>query len=141
MPSRRQLLVAVLGAASSALAQDNEAPRRVILDASRALQAGNPDRFMSYFDKRLFGGSSELRRTVSALLATRTVASSVDLVSVVDTSNGKAAQVDWLLQLTPLAGSGELETRRQQVELTLAQQSPDEWRITSFEPIEFFRVL
>lgn len=141
MISRRQLLVAALVAAASAAAQEDEAPRRLILDASRALQAGNPDRFMDYFDDRLLRGSSDLRRSVSALLETRTVASSVDVVSITDTPSGKAAQVDWLLQLTPLAGPGEVETRRQKVELTLARQPSGAWLITSFEPVELFRVL
>lgn len=141
MFSRRHWFAAILGPASAALAQEDEAPRRVILDASRALQAGNPDRFMGYFDERQYRGSSELRRSVSALLGTRTVASSVDVISMSDTPDGRAAQVDWLLQLTPLAGPGEVETRRQKVDLTLAQQSPGAWRITSFTPVEFFRVL
>lgn len=96
---------------------------------------------MGYFDERQYRGSSELRRSVSALLGTRTVASSVDVISMSDTPDGRAAQVDWLLQLTPLAGPGEVETRRQKVDLTLAQQSPGAWRITSFTPVEFFRVL
>lgn len=140
MCSRRQLLAAALGASSSALAQGDEA-RRLILDASRALQAGNAARFLSYFDERRFGGSSELRRTVSALLAARTVASSVDVVSVTEGPGDRVAQVDWILQLTPIAGPGEVETRRRTVELTLAQQSSGSWRITSFDPVEFFRVL
>lgn len=140
MCSRRQLLAAALGASSSALAQGDEA-RRLILDASRALQAGNAARFLGYFDKRRFGGSSELRRTVSALLAARTVASSVDVVSVTEGPGDRVAQVDWILQLTPIAGPGEIETRRRTVELTLAQQSSGSWRITSFDPVEFFRVL
>lgn len=141
MFSRRQLLTAALGASSTALAQGDDAPRRLILDASRALQAGNAARFLGYFDKRRFGGSSELRRRVSALLAARTVASSVDVVSVTESPGDRVAQVDWILQLTPIAGPGEVETRRQTVELTLAHQSSGAWRITSFDPVEFFRVL
>ena len=141
MLSRRHLLAGMLGAAPAALAQDDEGLRRVILDASRALQAGNPARFMGYFDKQQFRGASELRRSVSALLATREVGSSVDVLSVADGPNGKAAQVDWLLQLTPINGPGEVETRRQTVELTLTQQASGDWRITSFEPVAFFRVL
>ena len=36
---------------------------------------------------------------------------------------------------------GEHETRRQTVELTLTQQASGDWRIASFEPVAFFRVL
>lgn len=113
----------------------------MILDASRALQAGNAARFLGYFDKRRFEGFSELQRTVTALLEARTVASSVDVVSISDGPDGKSAQADWLLQLTPIAGPGAVETRRQKVELTLSQQSSGGWRIASFAPVEFLRVL
>jgi hypothetical protein len=139
--SRRQLLAAAVGSAVTAPAQQDDGPRRVILDASRALQAGNAARFMGYFDEERFQASSELRRSVSALLETRTVASSVDVVSMADAPDGKTAQVDWLLQLTPLAGPGLVETRRQTLDLTLEQQARGAWRITSLAPIEFFTVL
>jgi hypothetical protein len=112
----------------------------MILDASRALQAGNAARFMGYFDERQFGGFSHLRRVVAALLEARTVASSVDVVSIAETSGDRIAKVDWILQLTPIGGPGEVETRRRTVELTLAQSS-GAWRILSFDPVEFFRVL
>jgi len=139
--SRRHLLTAALGASSVAWAQDDKTPRRVILDASRALQGGNTARFVGYFDKRRFQGLSDLRRSVSALLEARTVASSVDVLSIAEASDDRAAKVDWILQLSPIAGPGEVETRRQTIELTLAQQSSGAWRIASFEPIEFFRIL
>jgi hypothetical protein len=135
------LLAAALGGLSVARAQEDEAPRRLILDASRALQAGNAARFMGYFDKRRFEGFSDLQRKVSALLEARTVASSVDVVSMAEGPNGKAAQVDWILQLTPIGGPGEVETRRQMVELMLSQHSSGGWRIASFAPVEFFRIL
>ncbi len=141
MLSRRHLLASAWVAVASAQAQDDEAPRRVILDASRALQAGNAARFMGYFDKRRFKGLSDLRRSVSALLETRTAGSSVDVVSIEDASGDRFVKVDWILQLTPIAGPGEVETRRRTVELTLSQQSTGAWRIVSFDPVEFLRVL
>ena len=141
MLSRRCLLAAALGGLSTAQAQEDDRPRRLLLDASRALQAGNAVRFMGYFDKRSFEGFSDLQRRVSALLEARTVASSIDVVSMADGADGKVAQVDWLLQLTPINGPGEAETRRQTVELTLSRHSSGEWRISSFAPVEFLRVL
>lgn len=113
----------------------------MILDASRALQAGNAARFLGYFDEQGWDGFPELRRSVIALLAARTVASSVDVVNITDGTGGKAAKVDWLLRLTPLGGPGDVETRRQTVELKLVEESAGSWRIASFAPIELFRVL
>ena len=141
MVSRRYLLAAPWAAVAYAQTQDDAAPRRVILDASRALQAGNAARFLGYFDERQFPDFSALRRNVTALLEARTVASSVDIVSIGNSSGDRKMRVDWLLQLTPIAGPGEIETRRQMVELTLSQQSPGKWRIASLAPIELFRVL
>ena len=141
MVSRRYLLASACVAVASARAQDDPVPRRVILDVSRALQAGNAARFMVYFDKRQFGDFSDLRRSVSALLETRTAASSVDILSNTESSGGRTIKVDWILQLTPIVGPGEIETRRQMVQLTLTQQSSGAWRIMAFDPVEFLRVL
>lgn len=141
MVSRRRFLAAALGGLATVQAQEDEAPRRLILDASRALQAGSAARFLGYFDKQHFAGYSEFRRQVSGLLEARTVASSVDVVSMGDGPRGKVAQVDWLLQMTPISGPGEVVTRRQTVALTLSRQSSGRWRIASFAPVEFFRVL
>ena len=141
MWTRRHLLAGALGASSAAWAQEDDAARRVILDASRALQAGNAARFTGYFDKRRFAGLADLRRNVTALLEVRTAASSVDVISIADASGAKAAQVDWILQLTPISGPGKVETRRRTIELTLVQQSSGGWRIASFEPMEFFWIL
>jgi len=96
---------------------------------------------MVYFDKRQFGDFSDLRRSVSALLETRTAASSVDILSNTESSGGRTIKVDWILQLTPIVGPGEIETRRQMVQLTLTQQSSGAWRIMAFDPVEFLRVL
>ena len=141
MVSRRYLLASAWVAVASARAQENPAPRRLILDVSRALQAGNATRFMGYFDERQFKGFSDLRRSVSALLETRTAASSVDIISNTESSAGRTIKVDWILQLTPIADPGGIETRRQMVELVLTQQSSGAWRIASFDPVEFLRVL
>ena len=141
MVSRRYLLGSVWVAVASAQEHKDPAPRRVILDASRALQGGNAARFLGYFDERQFTGFSDLRRSVSALLETRRAASSVDIVSITDSSGDKTIKVDWILLLTPIAGPGEIETRREMIELTLSQQSSGAWRIASFDPVKFLRVL
>ena len=140
MVSRRYLFASAWVAVASAQEQDEAAPRRVILDVSRALQAGNAARFLGYFDERQFEGFSDLRRSVSALLETRRTASSVDIISITDSSGDKTIKVDWILQLTPIVGPGDIETRREMVELTLSQSS-GAWRIASFDPVEFLRVL
>lgn len=139
--TRRSLLLLGAAAAGSAFAQQDEGPRRLILDASRALQAGNAARFLSYFDKTKFTEFPALRRTVTALTQARTIASSVDILSLAANDAIWNAEVDWLLQLTPISGAGSLERRQETATLTIAKNSKDHWLIASFSPIELFRVL
>ena len=85
--SRRHLLLLSTLALSTlalkpAAAQDSTGPRRLLLDASRALQGGNAARFIGYFDKQHYAERPALRRTIMALLEARTVASSIDIISL-----------------------------------------------------------
>ncbi len=80
-----------------------------------------------------------MQRNVVALIETRTVASSVEVVSVAEEGALRRLQVDWLLQLTPLAGPGALETRQETVEIRLGPGRKDEWKISSLSPVDFFR--
>ena len=139
--SRRQLLLLGALAVRSGLAQDSKAPRRVILDASRALQGSNAPRFIGYFDKTQYKQLAVLRQTVTALLATRSVGSSVDILTLVEHDSGWKAEIDWLLQLTPIQGAGPIETRQESVTVELRQNAKGQWRMTSFDPIDLFRVL
>ncbi len=129
------LPVALL-AAGKGRAEDD--PRRVILDASRALQAGSAARFLSYFDKDGFEQFAALRRDVTVLVETRTVASSVEITSLSADGDARQASVDWLLQLTPASGPGPLERRREALQLRIAKRGKS-WKIEALKPADFFR--
>lgn len=139
--TRRQLLLLGVLAVRPASSQDSTGPRRLILDASRAIQGGNSARFIGYFDKQAYAERPALRRAVTALLETRTAASSVDILSLVELDGVWHAEVDWLLQLTPIAGAGPIERRQETISAQLAQGTKGRWRFTSFGPTELFRVL
>jgi len=114
-----------------------ETARRLVFDASRALQAGNAARFLGYFDKRETPGFGRLRENVLALLAINTVASSVEVKQASVEDNEVRMTVDWLMQLTPADGVGPVEQRREQIEVRVrVDQEP---KIISLVPNSFLR--
>lgn len=139
--SRRHILLLGTLALKPAAAQDSTGPRRLLLDASRALQGGNAARFIGYFDKQHYTERPTLRRTIAALMEARTVASSIDILSLLENDGGWQAKIDWLLQLSPIAGAGAIETRQQTVTAELAEDKKGRWRITGFDSGDLFRVL
>lgn len=127
----------LLLAAPLAAQEQGPAARRLVLDSSRALQAGNAARFLSYFDKRETPGFARLRENALALLATKTVASSVEIVEVDVEGDQARLKVDWLLQLTPQRELGAVERRREQVKIRI--RLGDRPKIVALEPVDLFR--
>ena len=115
--------------------QEQDAARRLVLDASRALQAGNAARFLGYFDIDATPGFVRLRRNVLDLLEIKTVASSVDIVKADLAGGVTVLDVDWLLQLTPIRELGSVEHRRQTVRVKV--RAGNDPAIVLFEPVEF----
>ena len=113
------------------------AARRLVLDASRALQAGNAARFLSYFDKRETPQFAQLRENVLALLASKSVASSVETGKIEVEGERAQVEVDWLIQLTPAEGIGPAEQRRERV--TVGIRLGGKPKITALEPIALFQ--
>ena len=136
-------LLACLGATGPLTAQDEvpeEGVRRVVRDASRALQSGNPSLFMAAFDRTAFDGFRDLREQVGALAAQRRIASSV-VSGPPDCRDAECVvQVDWLLELTPKLTAGSIEQRRETIALTLSRRG-GRWRIVRLEPTAFFSTL
>jgi hypothetical protein len=136
---RRSALLGFLGAAAAA--QDvrrAEAARRLALDASRALQAGEAPRFIGYFDRRRTPQIERLRENVAALCAQSAIASSVDIRVEEESAEAVRLSVDWLLQLTPIEDVGAVE-RRQAVLRVDVGESRGRPRIVLLEPVDFFR--
>lgn len=134
----RWALVALLllPAVPLAAQESSEAARRLVLDASRALQAGNAARFLGCFDKRETPDFPRLRENILALLAIKTVASSVDITGAEPQGDVVQLTVDWLLQLSPAEGLGSVEQRQQQVRVRVRLREKP--KITLFEPVAFF---
>lgn len=140
-------MVAALGMAAAAPLRAQEIPpedtaareaRRVVQDASRALQARNAASFLRLFDRQQFSAYPELESHVVALTTQSDIASSVETVEIERSENGYRLRVDWLLQLSVLETPGPLETRREVLEIA-AGQKEGKWRITELKPVDFFR--
>jgi hypothetical protein len=112
--------------------------RRVVQDASRALQSGDAALFLHYFDRRKFAGYPTIESHVVALTTQSDVASSVQFGEIKPVEGGYRLRVDWLVQLSVKETPGPLETRREVVTMVAAEQK-GRWKITSLDPVEFFR--
>ncbi len=127
----------LLLAAPAAGQEEAQAARRLVFDASRALQAGNAARFLGCFDKRATPDFERLRDSVVTLLAAKNVASSIEVIEAEAGAGETRLRVDWLLQLTPIRELGAVQQRRETVEVRVrAGRKP---KIVFLEPIELFR--
>jgi hypothetical protein len=112
--------------------------RRVVHDASRALQARNASLFLRGFDRKQFAGYEDLESHIVALTTQSDIASSIEIVVIEREDSGYRLRVDWLLQLSVLETPGPLETRREILEISTVQEK-GKWRITNLTPVRFFR--
>ena len=135
----RLAAAALLLTAVSALAQSPaERAGRLVLDASRALQAGSPARFLGYFDSKLTPEFPALREGVVALLEVNKVASSVGVQPAAVRPGEIDLLVDWLLQISPERDPGPIEQRREMVRATVRIDEDGEAKMIRIEPVEFF---
>ena len=111
---------------------------RMLLDASRALQAGNAARFLGYFNRAGFDGYADLESNVVALTRQADIASSIEITSAKEEGGVYQVAIDWVLQLTPSGGIGRLEERRAAVTVEVSAAG-DKSEITDLAPVDFFR--
>lgn len=132
----RRSVLALLSA--SHLKADDSPARRMLLDASRALQEGAGRRFLRYFDKERCEQFPALQESILALTAQRVIASSVDIQVMEESTDRAVMEIDWLLQLTYPRHPGKIQDRRETVRIE-ADLTGKEPRITAVSPISLFR--
>ena len=109
----------------------------LVRDASRSLQSGNAALFLAAFDRDSFVGYEALRQNVTALTAQRRIASSVAVGAPRGGPAEWTADVDWLLELTPKLDPGQVERRREQLNVRVRKRGK-KWKIVHLEPSGFF---
>ena len=115
-----------------------EAATRVVLDASRALQAGSAPRFLGYFDRKQTDDFPALREGVTALLVDSKVASSVEVRPVAARPGEIDFEIDWILQISSERELGQVDQRRQMVKATARVSDDGEAKLIRVEPLSFF---
>ena len=135
----RTAAAALLLTAVSAFAQSPaERAGRLILDASRALQAGSAPRFLGYFDKEQTPQFAQLREGVTSLLAVNKVASSVETTPTDTRDDEIDFEIDWLLQIASERDVSLIKQRRQLIRATVRVNPDGEARLIRIEPVDFF---
>ena len=116
------------------------AATRVLKDASRALQARNAARFLSYFDRKRSAAYPEIESSVVALTRQADIASSIQVSAWKQDGDEYTGTVDWILQLTLISAPGEVRIRREKIKVRMAKPG-DRWKIVALTPVSFFRPL
>lgn len=119
---------------------DVTAVTRVLKDASRALQARNAARFLSYFDRKRSADYLEIESNVVALTRQADIASSIEVSDLTQEAGEYLATADWILQLTLISAPGQVTTRHENVHLRVAK-SKGRWKIVELDPVDFLRPL
>ena len=115
-----------------------EAATRVVLDASRALQAGSAPRFLGYFDRKQTDDFPALRDGVTALLVDSKVASSVEVRPIAERPREIDFEIDWILQISSERDLGQVDERRRMVKATVRVSDGDKAKLIRVEPLSFF---
>jgi len=132
------LIFLAAGAAQTSNEATQQHVSRMLLDASRALQAGNAARFLGYFNRSGFDGYTDLESNIVALTRQADIASSIEITSAKEEEGAYQVAIDWVLQLTPSGGIGRVEERRAavMVEVSTSGVKPE---INGLAPVDFFR--
>jgi murein L,D-transpeptidase YcbB/YkuD len=134
--TRRRLLLLACSIAVSAEADSAEDAWALLSTAVSALTAGNVAAFLECFDRRM-PGYDALRQNVAALLAEVEPRSSVELLANDGNGAVRTIEVLWLLTLVERQDDVSSTTREKRVRCRIEKQGK-RWRITSFEPADFF---
>lgn len=130
-------------ATGTALAQLPQTPQSVvdfIAGAANALSdahsiyptiPSSAEPFLDYFDPNM-PGFTMLRDDVEALVAEAAVSSSIEIADDQGNDQKRKLDLDWILQIE------NQPTRRMIVKCTIEKRK-NQWKFTSFDPIDFFK--
>jgi len=104
-----------------------------------ALTGDDASAFLGKFDRNL-PEYATLRMEVEGLLAAYDVGSTIEVVSDEGDDQKRSLALDWLLLTNEKAAShGDRATRRRIVKCSIERRGK-KWKITSLDPIDFFKV-
>jgi len=115
-------VVSFIRSVGSALAQAHDADGLGRPDASP---------FLDKFDPNM-PGYSTLRDEIETLVTRAAVGASIEILMDQGDDHRRSLQLDWILEIQ------DERPRRQVIKCTIERRNKD-WKITSFEPIDFFK--
>jgi hypothetical protein len=131
-------IVLLLLASTLALADTAADVLNVFTSAAEALINDDAAAFLDRFDGKM-PGYAALQNNVTGLLAAYEVGATIEEVSDQGDDNKRTVELDWLLLASQKgAANSPQETRRQVVKCTVERRGK-QWKITSLEPVDFFR--
>lgn len=111
--------------------------REFFRTAAEALVNDDAAAFLARFDRDMEGYAA-LRRNVEGLLASHDVGSSIEIVSDEGDGQRRSLELDWLLVTTEKAANHSNGISRRQIIKCRIERRGRQWKITAFEPLEFF---
>ena len=101
-----------------------------------ALSASDSDGALDFFDSKM-KSYPEIEQKIVALTEQADISCAIDVVNDTETDGVHKLDLDWFMELKAQADNGQLERRRErvQVEMRLVK---GEWKITSLFPISIF---
>ena len=102
-----------------------------------ALSDGSGARAMSSFDKSV-PEYSRLREYLYVLAEGWQTSCSIEVIDFKEEQGVARLKLRWLLRITVAGGTGRMTDREQEVSAKVERRGKG-WKITAFEPVEFFR--
>ena len=100
-------------------------------DVAGDLSQNNPTGFLDHFDRNM-PGFATFRDEIEALLGSAEVGSAIEIVTDEGDDQKRTMQLDWILAIA------DEQPKRALLKCTIARQGK-KWRITTLEPVEFFK--
>ena len=111
---------------------------RFLRTAAEALTGDDASGFLAMFDSSMpeYG---TLRGLVQGLLAGHDVGSSIEVVNDEGDNQKRTLELDWLLITSEKAANHSNGISRRQIVKCRIERRGRQWKITAFEPVEFFQ--
>ena len=123
----------LLATALALVAQERPAPQmEVFRDIAEALANRDADAFLDQFDRQMPGYETLSDEIRELLAVTQEIGTTVDVISDEGDEQKRSLELDWVLKF-------DTDDPRRQIVKCRAEKQGKKWKITAFEPVEFFK--
>jgi len=123
----------LLATALALVAQERPAPQmEMFRDIAEALANRDADAFLDQFDRQMPGYETLSDEIRELLAVTQEIGTTVDVISDEGDEQKRSLELDWVLKI-------DTDDPRRQIVKCRAEKQGKKWKITAFEPVEFFK--